>query len=974
MTSLFISYSRRDIEFARKLTDSFKGQKLDFWIDWQGIPPTVDWWREIEKGIEEADVFVVLISPESIKSKVCSREITHAIKNGKRLIPIIISDLKSDEVPSSISHLNWIYLRPTDDYDAGISKLLNAIQTDFDWVQAHRQLQVKALEWDRNKRERSFLLRGKELEEAEGQLVENTSKEPHPTDLQREYLFASRQSTSQQTRLIAGIALAGMIALTILAIFGFKQAGIATANARRAEEQAGTAQAASTLASHNEAIAEENAQVAETNAQNARASELAAKSAAIRERNFPVSLLLGIESYRLRDIPSTRGALLDNAHAGPQLRGYLLRHSDIVNSVIFSPDGKILASAGEDLSIVLLDTNTYQPISQPLQGHRDGITQLAFSPDGTILASASQDRSIILWDVASHQLIGQPFLGHNDVVTSIAFSVDGKVLASGSADQSIILWDTQSQVSINQPLSGHESVVTSLAFSPDGETLASASGNGRIILWDTQNYSPFILNTETYVYDLAFKPNSNILASAACNKYGDNGFCQQGSITLWDVITHQTIGQRLVGHTDYVSRVLFSPDGQTLVSSSWDHTILLWDAQTGLPLGKPLWGHTGSVQSLAFSPNGKTFASADRDKAIILWDVKPRQPIGEQYDLGHNLFSAAVSPDGRHFASGSENSAFLWDRTTDPPTNQPLVRHSNIVGALAFSPDSRLLATGSHDTTIMLWDVESAQPEGGPLMGHQELISALAFSPDGKILASGSWDDTIILWDVANAAQPVNIGSLVGSSEDVTSLAFSPDGRMLAAGYKGHELPSFTHENAVILLWDMDTKQPIGQPLAGHTDAVNSVLFSPNGKSLFSGSWDTTILEWNVETQQIIGQPFIGHVDYIYNLSLSTNGKTLASSSSDRTMILWDVATHQPIGQQLTGHNREVISVNFSDQDKTLVTASWDDTIIFWSLEPSKWIEKTCQRVERNFTRAEWAQYFPGEDYRITCAQWPAGE
>ena len=973
MTSLFISYSRRDIEFARKLTESFEGQDLDFWIDWEGIPPTVDWWREIEKGIEEADIFVVLVSPESIKSRVCSREVTHALKNGKRLIPLIINDIKPEEVPSSISHLNWIHLRPKDNYETGIDQLLTAIRTDFDWVQTHRQIQVKALEWERNKREKSFLLHGKELDDAEEQFVRNTSKQPHPTDLQREYIYASRQAATRQTRITAAISLAGIIALTVLAIFGFTQAGIATANAKEAatnaqeaEHQAGTAEAASTLASSNEAIAKMNALTA-------RAGELAAKSAAIRERNFPISLLLGIESYRLRDIPSTRGALLDNAHADPQLRGYLLRHAGIVNSVVFSPNGAILASAGEDKTIVLLDTTNYQPIGQPLQGHTDDITQLAFSLDGSILASASKDQSIILWDVASQRQIGQPLIGHNDSVTAIAFSVDGKILASGSADQTIILWDTQSQLPINQRLIGHEDRVTSVAFSPDGSTLASASGNGKIILWDTQTYSPFVLDAKTHVYDLAFKPHSNILASAACNKYGDNGFCNQGRITLWDVASRQPV-QTLVGHRDYVSRVAFSPDGKILASGSWDRTILLWDAESNQPLGTPLWGHTSSVNSLAFSPDGKVFASGGGDNAVILWDVKPRQPIGQQYELGHNLFSAAVSPDGKHFATGSESTVFLWDTQPTAPTRRELIGHNNIVNALAFSPDSKTLATGSHDTSIILWDVETGQPKGRPLLGHKELINALAFSPDGKTLASGSWDDTIIVWDVSDPVNPVNLATLAGSSEDVISLAFSPDGKILASGYKGHELPEDKHENSIIVLWSMDTKQPIGAPLTRHTDAVNGLVFSPDGKYLFSGSWDKTILRWDVATQTVIGQPFVGHSDYIYSIAITTDGKTLASGSSDKTVILWDVASHQPIGQELSGHNGEVISVNFSEQDKKLVTASWDDTVIFWSLEPTFWMDKTCERVERNFTQAEWAQYFPNEDYRVTCPQWPAGE
>src|SRR5215208_6247339 len=142
MASLFISYSRKDIEAARKLTEAFKGQGLDFWIDWEGIPPTVDWWKEIEKGIEEADIFLFLLSPDSAGSKVCRQEIGHAVKNGKRLIPVVVRDIKSDECPNELRFLNWIRLRENDDFNLAFDQLITALKTDYAWVQAHRQLQA----------------------------------------------------------------------------------------------------------------------------------------------------------------------------------------------------------------------------------------------------------------------------------------------------------------------------------------------------------------------------------------------------------------------------------------------------------------------------------------------------------------------------------------------------------------------------------------------------------------------------------------------------------------------------------------------------------------------------------------------------------------------------------------------------------------------------------------------------------------
>lgn len=962
MSSIFISYSRKDTEAAQKLTEAFQRENLDFWIDWEAIPLTVDWWKEIEKGIEEADIFIFLISPDSTKSEVCGKEIAHAFKNAKRIIPIVVRDINNEERPSELSHLNFTFLRETDNFEVNFQKLIAAIKTDYDWVQAHRQIQVKALEWERSGFERSFLLRGKELQDAEHQLATNTSKEPHPTDLQRNYVHESRRAFDRQRGITTTVSIVGIIALALLAFYGFTQAALATANERDAVKNAATAQAASTLASYNESVAKENERTS-------RAGELAAKSAAVREKDFPVSLLLAIEAFNWKDTPQSRGALLDNAYANPQLFRYIAWNDSIITSVAFSPDGTLFASASEDGTISILNTSQFQLIQQ-LKGHTDKVTEIAFSPDGRTLASASKDGSVILWDTANFQPIGQPLAGHSNSVTSLSFSPDGKLLATGSEDQSVILWDVANHQPIGQPLTGNESGITSVAFSTDGRILATASGNGRVILWNTQNYSSFTYSVNSYVYDVAFQPNKNTLAVATCGKTAANGFCSQGKIILLDAVSRQIIGQPLIGHNDYVNNVVFSPDGSILASGSWDKTIILWDMNSLQPLARPLYGHISNVNSIAFSPGGRFFASGGGDKAVILWDVRPHQPVGRQFDLGHQVASMAITNDGKHFATGSNNGiVHLWDATADPPTDTPLVGHAaNFVTALAFRPGGKILATGGHDTTVRLWDVETAQPIGNPLTGHTELINALAFSPDGTMLASGSWDDQIILWDVSDPNNPVNIATLSGSSEDVISLAFSPDGKILASGYKGKELPGDIHENAVVILWDVSTRQMIGQPLAKHTDSVNSVVFSPDGKYLFSGSWDKTIIQWDVASQQPVEQ-FVGHIDLIFTVAVSSDGTMLASGGSDKTIILWDIATHQPIGQPLTLHNAEVISVAFRDNDKTLVSSSLDNTIIFWSLEPSVWIERTCQRVGRNFTQNEWEQYFLGEEYRKTCEQ-----
>ncbi|MBI5951323.1 MAG: toll/interleukin-1 receptor domain-containing protein [Chloroflexi bacterium] len=199
MNQLFISYSRKDTEFARKLTDKFAGQNMETWVDWQDIPPTVDWMKEVEKGIEEADNFIFIVSPDSIRSEVCASELTHAIKNGKRIIPVMAREIDFKEAPSTLTHLNFIFFsRPQDKFEEAFDRLLTAIRTDYDWVQAHARLQVKALEWERNQKEDSFLLRGGELADAEAQVRVNAGKSPSPTALQSEYISTSRSNENAE--------------------------------------------------------------------------------------------------------------------------------------------------------------------------------------------------------------------------------------------------------------------------------------------------------------------------------------------------------------------------------------------------------------------------------------------------------------------------------------------------------------------------------------------------------------------------------------------------------------------------------------------------------------------------------------------------------------------------------------------------------------------------------------------------------
>ena len=428
-----------------------------------------------------------------------------------------------------------------------------------------------------------------------------------------------------------------------------------------------------------------------------------------------------------------------------------------------------------------------------------------------------------------------------------------------------------------------------------------------------------------------------------------------------------------------------------LASGSFDNSVIVWNVATRKPIGAPLAAYAAVVRSVAFSPDGHTLASSS-DKDLVVWDVAIAQALGETL-AGHvnQVSSVAFSPDGRLLASGGcggtdatdqckPGEVRLWEVASRQLLGQPLTYHGGWVNDVAFSPDGRILASGSDDKTIVLLDVASRQPLDPPLVAHTGWVNSLAFAPDGRTLASGGEDKSIILWDVA-ARRPIG-APLIGHQAGVKSVAFSPDGKTLASGGCAKPIDKGACSQGEIRLWNVATREQIGAPLTGHANLINRVAFSPDGKTLASGSADNTIILWSVATRQPIGSPLTGHTAAIWGLAFSpappgggTGGKTLASASQDNTVILWDVAALQPITPPLKGHTKTVLSVAFSPDGRTVASGSRDMTVMLWDVNLEGWKSRACRIANRNLTRAEWDQFIGADmPYQRSCPALPPGE
>jgi WD40 repeat protein len=488
------------------------------------------------------------------------------------------------------------------------------------------------------------------------------------------------------------------------------------------------------------------------------------------------------------------------------------------------------------------------------------VTALAFSPDSKLLASGHDNGSIRLWELPGLAPLGE-IAAHTESVSALCFNAAGTELTSAGDDHLIRTWDSKSQKVLRE-WRGHTDRIPSLAWRPQGDFLVSAGWDTTARVWESSSDDPtFLLNAHSdQVNTVVFSPDGNLLACA------DSDF----AIHVWSDPRTGKARYILNGHADEIRALAFNRAGTRLASAGTDRVVHIWDMATGKLVAGPNPSSRNIValssQSVV-SSTGSYLQVWDSETSKRTWPVNPNETV----------HFVAASPDGKCIAtSGPTLDVKLWNMETKS-VERVLSHTRGPIGSPTFSSDSQMLATASvSDGLVWVWKqgIEEAIlviPEAA----DSSTLEAVAFHPNGKYLAVGGFDwlstsggeGALCVWDLEARDKAMTLQA------GVSAVTFDPSGRYLAAGV-------FSENGQSVMVWDFEKQEKLFE-LPGHHDRITSVVFSPDGSWLVSGSDDCTVRVWNILTGRLaVARQFEAAVQ---SLAFSPDGSYLYTGNGNTT-------------------------------------------------------------------------------------------
>ncbi len=954
---VFVSYSRADSDFARKLNDALQIQGKRTWFDQESIASGTDFQQEIYRGIKACDNFLFILSPRSVNSPYCADEVEYAASLNKRFVTVLHREVSSADLHPELRKVQWIDFNENEqDFNANFNQLVRTLDTDREHVHSHTKWLQRALAWNQKDKSADLLLRGSEFTIAQNWLqeTEQKNKRPAATPLQREYILESGNAIAtalkKEKRQVTILrSLLGVMSLAFIAVAGL---GWLVYQREQQAKQLLKGQV-NALTRYSEALMDSN-------------------------QEFD-ALIEGIRAGTpLLEQPDKRELDLWQ-RVEKALRAALNEHKEFNRlgerntTVRVSPDNETIATLSKDGAVQLWN---FQGKTFKTLPHKGEVTNIFFSPeDGKTIATLSENKTVKLWNKDGKELGRVP----EQAVSWVNISLDGKLIATYSGDsnnRTVKLWklDGEKLNRFNRFPFGEK--FNGLTFSDDGKFIATYSdddANRTVKLWrlNGEKLNHFYSFPSGEKFDaLQFSRNGKFIATYSWR--------EDGSSKLWSIEGKQL--KRLLPN-EKLDGVGFSRDSKLIATYSGtnNRAYKLWSIE-GKQF-KPLFPNE-TFNGLNFSRDSKLIAtfSGDRDnKTVKLWNLNSKEPkiLSRNAENGKVWFS----PDSKIIATANrDNTVQLWNQNGDelqtlhPGTSVDSVHFSSEGDAVSAAMPKGLIATVSSDNKVKLWSFDRREPR--VLSDADTPVEDVSFSSDGRLIAtySGSGNNRII-----------NLRSIEGkplkrlvSSEKFDYLQLEPDGKLIATyssvgnktgklwSVEGKQLkrllpnekfdsPYFSPNgklvatysndgnNSTLKLWSIEGKQ-LKRFLPNET--FNDVSFNdPSGKLVATYSKDKDGNNSIVKLWSADGKPLKHFTvkEQFDSLNMSPDGRLIAtykSSGSNTTVKLWSV-DGKPI--QLFPPNEKIETLQFSPDGKLIATCSencngnWDNpTVKLWKLEDNK--------------------------------------
>lgn len=654
-------------------------------------------------------------------------------------------------------------------------------------------------------------------------------------------------------------------------------------------------------------------------------------------------------AHAIEQSPPQQSADWDDASVLPQTG------ASSVESTVFSPDGRLLATAGAN-SIKIWEVSTRKE-SRSIKCS-DEVHALAFSPKGDAILAAGD--VLQLWDVNTGRQLRDLGQGKSGLLT-VAFAPDGRHAATGGYDGSLVLWDVET--GRRRQIGAHgrrrsDETIQAVAYSPDGRLILSGAESGDVALWDAASGAELghFMGHMALVHTVAFSPDGRRAVSGSWD----------GAMMLWDVNTGSRLKVfmgRIVedGRRDFFNSAAFLPGGRYILSSSVSVAPQIWDTETG----REVLSFSGDVQgvtSIALSPDGRIAAAApfflsvkggEGGNTIRIWDTVTGKELRGFSGQSNNINLSLFSPDGRYaLAGGSEDDMLtLWEMDT----GKELRRFGKRASRAAFSPDSRFVLASewrhvdaSPQIPLSLWDIASGR-EVRKFGRHGDSVSAIAFSPDGRMAYASSYDGMIKAWDVASGAELLS----TPVRRQTRLLAFSSSGaRALADGCQSRPYNSLLGCDAGgMMLLNTATGAEL-RTFTGHAGDTTAAALSEDGRLAVSGGFDHTLKLWDVGTGKELRR-FAGHSKAITSVQISRDNRFILSSSKDGALKLWDVSASREL-RSFTGHTDQVNTAVFSPDGRFALSGSRDASARIWNIATGKEAARLMTKLD-----GEWLTVTP---------------